>query len=144
MTTEQFNELMEKLDQVINAINKTPTKSTKKAQTQKESTPFQQAVKIATSKNSSDEQVKQALNTFVESPDILTPSQFAFCLYFLSLNKPHLGEDINWFVGIQIGKHKFSQRDKFVEQVQATLKEKYKNNNNLVNKLIEYLDTKKK
>ena len=144
MTTEQFEQLMEKLDQVINAINKTSTKSTKKVEQPKELTPFQAAVKVATSKNSSDEEVKQALNTFVESPEILTPSQFAFCVYFLALNKTNLGEDINWFIGIQIGKHKFSQRDKFVGQVQATLKEKYKNNNNLVSKLIEYLDTKKK
>lgn len=144
MTTEQFNELMYKLDQVLKALGKSPNKTTKKVEQPKELTPFQSSVKIATSKNSSDEQVKQALNTFVESPEILTPSQFAFCLYFLSLNKAHLGEDINWFVSIEIGKHKYSQRDKFVEQVQSTLEQKYKNNRNLVAKLEDYLDTLKK
>lgn len=144
MTDKQFSELMDKLDQVLKALGKTPTKPTKKVEQPKELTPFQAAVKVATSKNSSDEQVKQALNTFVESPEILTPSQFAFCLYFLSLNKAHLGEDINWMVSIQVGKHKYSQRDHFLEAVQSTLEQKYKNNRDLVAKLEDYLDTLKK
>ena len=144
MTERQANIIIQKLDQILNAIGKSPTKQTKKVEQPKELTPFQAAVKIATSKNSSDEQVKQALNTFVESPEILTPSQFAFCLYFLSLNKAHLGEDINYFAGIEVGKHKYSQRDKFIEAVQTTLEEKYKNNRELVAKLEDYLDSLKR
>lgn len=144
MTDKQAEIIIEKLDQILKALGKTPTKQTKKVEQPKELTPFQAAVKVATSKNSSDEQVKQALNTFVESPEILTPSQFAFCLYFLSLNKAHLGEDINWMVSIEVGKHKYNQRDQFLEAVQSTLEQKYKNNRDLVAKLEDYLDTLKK
>lgn len=133
--------LNDKIDLLINKIDN----GKKKKQEQNiQLTQFQKAVKVATAKNSTDEAVKNALNTFVESSEQLTPSQFAFCIYFLWINKKHLSDDISWFIGIQIGKHKYNQRDQFIESVQKVLDEKYKNNQNMVSQIKIYLDTLKR
>lgn len=141
MTQNQFDELMNKLDQLISCFKTTsnPRKEQKNVQP-KEQSQFQKAVKIATAKHSTDQEVKNALNTFVESTQILTPSQFAFCVFFLGVNKSHLADDVSYWVGIEIGKHKYNQRDTFISSVQDILTQKYTSNKQLVGKIKTYLE----
>lgn len=102
--------------------------------------PFQRAVKVATSKNSSDDEVKDALKVFVDSAEQMTVNQFAFVCYFLAMNKQHLSDDVNWFVGIELGKHKYDQRDTFIDEVTKVIDEKYRSNQSISSGLKVYLN----
>lgn len=106
--------------------------------------PIQAAVKTATNKNSSDSDVKDALNTFVESPDQMTVNQFAFVIYFLAINKKHLSDDINWWCGIELGKHRYNERDTFIEDVIKVLRQKYRSNQSVCDSLKIYLNNLKR
>ena len=111
---------------------------------QEDVSPFSQAVKIATAKNSTDEEVKKALEVFGQSPQALTVNQAAFVLFFLALNKPTLSEEVNWFFGLEVGKHKYNQRDSFIDAIGKVLEDKYSSNMTLVNGLKMYLGNFKK
>ena len=130
----ELNKIQRQLNDLIKQLN----------YSQKEMSPFQLAVKTATSKNSSDAEVKDALNVFVESAEQLTVNQFAFVVYFLALNKQHLSQDVNWFVGIELGKHKYNQRDNFIDGVVKVLGEKYKSNQSISDGLKVYLNNLKR
>ena len=130
----ELNKIQKQLNDLIKQLNFN----------QQEMSPFQKAVKIATSKNSSDAEVKQALNTFVESAEQMTINQFAFVIYFLGVNKQHLNEDINWFVGIELGKHKYNQRDAFIDGVIKVIGEKYRSNQTVNEGLRTYLTNLKR
>ena len=106
--------------------------------------PIQAAVKTATNKNSSDSDVKDALNTFVESPDQMTINQFAFVIYFLAINKKHLSDDINWWCGIELGKHRYNERDTFIDGVNKVLGQKYRSNQTVCDKIQNYLSSLKR
>lgn len=105
--------------------------------------PTQQAVKSITCSKSTAEDVKKGLETLCSTPDSLSAKQVAFVLYFAFLNKNQLGDDIdNWF-GIQVGKHKYSQRTRFIEQIQSIIAQNYKNNSSFTGRLQTYLEGKK-
>ena len=106
--------------------------------------PIQAAVKTATNKNSSDSDVKDALNTFVESPDQMTINQFAFVIYFLAINKKHLSDDINWWCGIELGKHRYNERDTFIDSIIKVLGQKYRSNQMVSDKIQNYLSSLKR
>lgn len=135
-----FKSLNDKLDQLIDALNGFGSEKKTKKKEQTELSPFQKAVKTATAKNSSDEDVKTALTLFTDSTQQLTPSQVAFCLYFLSINKPQLGEDVNYWLSIEIGKHKYNERSDFIQKVVGTLEQKYSSNQTVVNGLKLFLE----
>ena len=107
-------------------------------------TPFQLAIRTVTSKNSTDQQVKDALKLFIQSPEQLTAKQFAFAVFYLAVNKYHLSDDINYFIDIEIGKRKYSQRDNYIDEVVGVLENKYKSNQTLVSSLKIYLSSMKK
>ena len=131
---KELNKIQKTVGDLIKQIN----------YSQKPLSPFQSAVKKATSKNSSDQDVKDALNVFVESAEQLTVNQFSFVVFFLAVNKQHLSDDVNWFVGIELGKHRYNQRDTFIDSVIKVLSEKYKSNSSVVNSLTVYLTNLKR
>lgn len=115
-----------------------------KNNSQEQMSPTQKAVKTITCSKSNNEQVKQGLDVLCNTPDSLSAKQVAFVLYFAFLNKNQLGDDIdNWF-GVEVGKHKYSQRTSFIEQVQDILAKNYKNNSFFTSKLQDYLEGKKR
>lgn len=136
--TEMIKKLEDIQKQVKYLINQLKNNS------QQEMNPTQKAVKSITCSKSTTEQVKQGLETLCNTPDSLSAKQVAFVLYFAFLNKNQLGDDIdNWF-SVQIGKHKYSQRTDFIEQVQDIIAQNYKNNSSFTSKLQSYLEGKKK
>lgn len=139
MNNNQIIKKLQEMNKTINGLIK-ELKGNSTAQL----SPFQRAVKVATSKNSTDDQVKEALNVFVESAEQLTVNQFAFVVYFLALNKQHLSQDINWFIGIELGKHKYNQRDSFIDGVVKVLEQKYKTNQTISDGLKVYLNNMKR
>ena len=138
MDTKDLAKELEKIKKQIDALQKRINYS------QKPLTPFQAAVKTATNKNSSDSDVKDALNTFVESPDQMTINQFAFVIYFLAINKKHLSDDINWWCGIELGKHRYNERDTFIDGVNKVLGQKYRSNQTVCDKIQNYLSSLKR
>lgn len=131
---KELNKIQKQVSDLIKQIN----------YSQKPLSPFQAAVKTATSKTSSDQDVRDALNVFVESAEQMTVNQFSFVVFFLAVNKQHLSDDVNWFVGIELGKRKYSQRDTFIDSVIKVLSEKYKSNSSVVNSLTVYLTNLKR
>ncbi len=144
MNDQQFEQLMEKLDQVINAINKTPPKSTKKAQTQKELNPIQQAVKNATNSKATREEFLKALETIYTSPEQLSNKQVAFVLFFGMLNHKDLGEDVNYWFDLQLGKRKYNQRTDATEEIRNIIQQSYKGDAKFKQKIDNYLVSKEK
>lgn len=110
----------------------------------KEMSPTQKAIKVITGSKSTNEQVKNALQTLVQSPDSLSVKQTTFVLYFAFLNKTELGDDIEYWFSIQLGKHKYNERTSFLEQMQDIVRLNYKTNVEFSSKLVSYLEHKKK
>lgn len=110
----------------------------------KEMSPTQKAIKVVTGSKSTTQQVKAALQTLVQSPTPLSVKQVSFITYFAFLNKTELGDDIEYWFSIQLGKHRYNERTSFIEQMQEIIKNNYKNNMQFSNRLITYLEGKKK
>ena len=115
-----------------------------KNNSQKQMNPTQKAVKAITCSKSTTEDVKNGLDVLCNTPDPLSAKQVAYVLYFAFLNKNQLGDDIDSWFGIQIGKHKYSQRTNFIEQIQSIIAQNYKNNDSFTGRLQNYLEGKKK
>ena len=105
--------------------------------------PVQKAVKDITTCKSTRDEVKSALEVLCGTPEVLSVKQTAFCLYFALLNKSELGEDIDCWLGIQIGKHKKSERDYFIQQVWNVIDNNYKSQGDFKERLKNYLNSKK-
>lgn len=106
--------------------------------------PLQQAVATVTGGHSTDDEVKQALQTLVDSPQPLSFKQCAFCLFFAMLNHNALGEDINYWFDLQLGKRKYSERTDFIGQIQFIINSNYKSKPQFKEKLNNYLNSKKR
>lgn len=138
MTNDTLKRLEEIQKQVKSLINQL------KNNQQQEMSPTQKAIKVITGSKSTNEQVKNALQTLVQSPDSLSVKQTTFVLYFAFLNKTELGDDIEYWFGIELGKHKYNERNSFIEQMQDIIRENYKTNVEFSSKLVSYLEHKKK
>ena len=139
MTQEQIYKKLEEIEKQVKYL-----KNQLKNNDQQELGPVQKAVKTVTCSKSTVEQVKDALQVLVESPQGMSVKQATFVLYFAFLNKNELGDDINYWFDIQIGKHKYTERTSFIEEMQSIIKSNYKTNATFSQKLCGYLDSKKK
>ena len=137
MTNDQIFKKLEEIDKQVRYLMN-------QLKENKEMTPTQKAIKVITGIKSTNEQVKNALQTLVQSPDSLSAKQTTFVLYFAFLNKTELGDDIEYWFGIELGKHKYNERTSFLEQMQDIVRLNYKTNVEFSSKLISYLEHKKK
>ena len=110
----------------------------------KEMSPTQRAIATITGSKSTSEHVRAALDVLYNSPEPLSYKQVAFCVFFAMLNHSELGEDIDSWVRIELGKHKYNERTSFIEQVQQTIEANYKSSIQFKTKLFNYLESKKK
>ena len=109
----------------------------------KELNPTQQAVRNITSSKSNREKVKESLNLLCETPEQLSVKQVAFVVFFALLNRGELGEDIDYWFSIQIGKHKYSDRDNFLQQVWNVINTNYNAKGDFKERLKNYINSKK-
>lgn len=105
--------------------------------------PVQKAVKVITASKSTSAQVKDALDTLANSPSTLSYKQVSFCLFFALMNHQQLGEDINYWFDLQLGKHKYNQRSEFIDLVLETINTSYKSTGDFNLKINNYLNSKK-
>ena len=106
--------------------------------------PSQKAIKVITASKSTVEQVKESLQVLIETPQTLSVKQTAFIIYFGLLNKPEVGQDIDYFIKIELGKRKYDQRTSFIAEIQDVLDKNYNNNRQFKLKLLNYLESFKK
>lgn len=106
--------------------------------------PSQKAIKVITASKSTVEQVKESLQVLIETPQTLSVKQTAFIIYFSLLNKPEVGQDIDYFIKIELGKRKYDQRTSFIAEIQDVLDKNYNNNRQFKLKLLNYLESFKK
>ena len=137
-------DIYKKLDQIEKQVKYLKSQLKSNTKQTEELSPVQKAIKTITSKTASEQQVKDSLNVIVQSSQQLTPSQSAFALYFLALNRQNLSDDINWFFSIEVGKRKYNQRDNYLDAIKNVLDDKYTSNQTLTDKLKEYLESMKK
>ena len=110
----------------------------------KELSPIQAAVRDITSSKSTRDKVKESLNLLCETPEQLSIKQTAFVVFFALLNRSELGEDIDYWFSIQIGKHKRSDRDSFLQQVWNVIDSNYNAKGDFKQRLKNYINSKKK
>lgn len=140
MTEQEIIKRLEEMNKNINYL----IKEIKGNQTQNMS-PLQTAVRTITGSKSSVEDVKQALQFLCQSPEPLSVKQVAFCAFYSLLNKKdYVGEDVDRWINIELGKHKFNERTDFIQQVQQVIEDNYKAGGNFKQKIKGYLDSKKK
>ena len=106
--------ILKKLEEIEKQVKSLINQLKNENEQTQELSPIQFAVKTVTCSKSTNQQVKDALQILVESPEPLSVKQVAFCIFFASLNKKDLGEDIDYWVSIELGKHKYSERDSFI------------------------------
>lgn len=138
-------EILKKLEEIEKTV-KTMIAELKGNQKQQAAMgPLQIAVKTITSSSSSTEDIKQALQFLCQSPEPLSVKQVAFCTFYSLLNKTDaIGEDVDRWLNIQIGKHKYNERTDFIQKVQDIIEENYNARGNFKQKIKGYLDSKKK
>lgn len=107
--------------------------------------PLSKAIKTITGGHSTTEEVKGALQTLIDTPQPLSPKQLTFCLFFAMLNHNELGEDINYFFDLELGKHNYKERTKLIEQVRENINTNYTKCSTQFNQRINnYLISKEK
>ncbi len=136
-------EIVKKLEEIDKTVRYLVSQL-KKNEEPKEMSPIQKAVRIATCSKSTEEEVKEALQTLIETPQTLSIKQAAFVLYFSMLNRQSLGEDINYFFDIELGKHNYRDRESFIQGVGRVIENDYKGSADFKVKVANYLETKKR
>ena len=134
------NEIYKKLDQ----IERTIAFLKKQLKNDQDNSPLSKAVRTITGGKSTTEQVKDALEVLVETPQPLSWKQCSFCLFFALLNHNELGEDIDYWFNLQLGKHNYKERTKFIEQIRENINCNYKSSTEFNERINNYLNSKVK
>lgn len=137
MTEQQIIKKLEDLQKQINSL-------LVELKGKKELGPIQQAVKDATNSKATSSEFVQALETLYKSPEQLSNKQVAFVLYFGMLNHKDLGEDIDYWLSLELGKRKYNQRTEAIEDIRRIIDQNYKGNDSFKQRLDEYLVAKEK
>ena len=137
MNTQQIFKQIEQIEKQLAYLKK-------QLKNEQDSSPLSRAIKIVTGGHSSSQQVKDALQTLVNTPQALSPKQLTFCLFFALLNHNQLGEDINYWFDLELGKHKYTERTKLIEQVKENINMNYKCSTEFNERINNYLTSKEK
>ena len=134
------NDIIKKLDQ----MERTITYLKKQLKGEQDTSPLSRAIRTITGGKSTSEEVKNAFQTLIDTPQALSFKQCSFCLFFAMLNHNQLGEDINYWFDLELGKHKYNQRTKFIEQMREIINCNYKCSTEFNQRINSYLSSKEK
>lgn len=143
MTTNQADQIIQKLDQIINLLQpKTKNRPQTNSEQLKNKGLVNSLMEICTHPGYDDKQYCSALKQLKDLDFALSPKQMAWIMFYGLLRHSTEGEATDQFLSNQISRRNKGNRNDYVEEIRKLIQQNYKGDAEYKAKLDYYLKSK--